>query len=202
MLTFDEPTHTYRYNGVVVPSVTSIIAPLTDYGMIPAGVLESARQQGQHIHSMVEFDCRKVLNVRTLPPWMLPYYAAWNRFKAEVGFELWESEQMVYHPKFGYAGKLDLTGVLTKFKLKGASLLDIKRSFFAGPAIGVQEIAYEKARNAQMPKEYHTFNRFGLQLREDGTYRLEQYEDPDDFNVFLAYLTIKRWRERNGKPAG
>ena len=30
-LTFDEATHTYRFNGNVVPGVTSILSPLTDF---------------------------------------------------------------------------------------------------------------------------------------------------------------------------
>jgi hypothetical protein len=197
VLTFDEPKHEYKYDGRAIPGVTSIISPLTDYGMIKADVLEKARQEGTHIHKMVELDC--LGQTLKLPAWMNPYFAAWKRFIAEVGFELWESEQMVYHPKFRYAGKLDLTGVLTKFKLLGGAMLDIKRSFYAGPAIGVQEAAYEAARNEGVPPERRTRARFGLQLRKDGTYRLQQYEDPDDFSVFLACLTVKRWKEQHGK---
>lgn len=198
MLRRDEANHAYFWDEKPVPGVTSTISPLTDYGMIKKEVLEKARQEGQHIHKMVELDC--LGQQMKLPGWMHPYFAAWQKFKVEVGFELWESEQLLYHKLYRYAGQFDLAGRLLKFpKVTGGALLDVKRSFFAGPAIGVQLAAYEAARNSERPKERQTRARFGLQLRPDGTYRLNEYTDEGDFAVFLACLTLRQWRAQHRK---
>lgn len=202
MLAFDAASHTYTWDGKLVPNVTRIIAPLTDYSRIPEDVLERARQEGKAIHKMVELACRGTLDVASLETdpaqaWLRPYYRAWLRFLDETGFELWESEQQVYHMKFGYAGTFDLVGCMTKTTRFGLSLLDIKRSFYAGLAIGVQLAGYEQARNARVEKDIRTNRRFGLQLRKDGTYRLQPFEDRDDFAVFLSCLTLHQWRTRH-----
>lgn len=198
MLTFISSEHAYFWQGKRVPNVTSIISPLTDYSRIPPDVLEKARQQGQEIHKMVELDCRGALDVDDLMKngdlaWMRPHYLAWRKFLAETGFELWLSEERVYHSRYAYAGTLDLVGIMTKTKLRDPALLDIKRSFFGGRAIGVQTVAYAEARNASSPKDLRTTKRFGLRLGNTGEYRLMPFEDKDDFGVFLACLTLNRY---------
>lgn len=204
MLTFDAATHTYYWKGARVPNVTSIIAPLTDYARIPPEVLEKARIEGTAVHKMVELDCRGQLDADhlmtdPLVEWMRPYYKAWRKFLLETGFELWESEQKLYHAKYGYAGTHDLVGILTKTKLRDISLLDVKRSFYAGRAIGVQTAAYEQARNETVDKGLRSTARFGLKLGKDANYRLQQFQDRDDFGVFLACLTLNRWNAKEPK---
>ena len=197
MLTFDAPAHHYFWNGVRVPNVTSILAPLTDYSKIPRGQLERARQQGIAVHKMVELDCKGDLDTDALPEWMAGHFAAWEKFKAEIDFELWSSEQPVYHKGMSYAGTLDLTGMPCNLKHKDAALIDVKRSFYAGPVIGLQLAAYEKARNDSVEKALRTKHRFALRLDVDGQYRLEAFEDRNDFTVFTACLALHRWKERH-----
>lgn len=206
MLTFDEAAHIYHWKGVRVPNVTSIIAPLTDYSMIPAATLERARQQGIAVHKMVELDCKGELNLAPwneeqqtgLPEWLLPYYAAWCRFKDETGFECWDAERRDYHEGLGYAGTLDLAGSLRKLpKVKGPALVDVKRSFLAGPAIGLQLVAYERMRNERVTKDLRTHYRFALRLDKDCGYRLQEYSDPDDWGAFVACLQQLRWKEKH-----
>lgn len=203
MLTFDPEKHVYFWNGARVPNVTRIIAPLSDYSKVDPEALERARQQGVAVHKMVELDCKGDLD--SLPDWMAGHYRAWEKFKAEVGLELWRSEHKMFHPRHGYAGTPDLTGVLLKAKkpLNGPALIDIKRSFYAGRAIGVQTAAYLDTWNTTEGKDLRIdpSHRFALQLRHNGEYRLEHYGDRDDFAVFLAYLQIHRWKEKesNGR---
>jgi len=203
MLTFVEETHTYYWNGEPVPNVTRIIAPLTDYSRIPPAVLEKARQEGVAVHKMVELDCKGDLDVETLPEWMHPHYTAWLRFKEESGFECWKAEEKMYHPVYGYAGTADLFGPLPKLKgIKGAANIDVKRSFFGGPAIGLQTAGYTRMWNdtdgKARERRVADRNRFALQLRNDGTYRLKRFEDAEDFGAFLACLQQLRWREKHG----
>lgn len=197
-LTFRPEDHTYWRNGVRVPNVTSVLAPLTDYSHIPVDTLDRAREEGVAVHKMVELHCKN--DLETVPEWMHGHHAAWLKFIADTGFECMDTEQRVYHDKFDYAGTLDLACVLPKLpKVKDAALIDIKRSFYAGPVIGVQTAAYEDARNKAVPKDLRTRKRFALRLDGDGTYRLQPYEDPADFSVFLASLTMYRWRQQHGK---
>lgn len=201
MLTFDPAEHVYFWNGTRVPNVTRVIASLSDYSRVEPEALERARQEGVAVHKMVELECKGDLDIDTLPEWMRGHYAAWLKFKDEIGFELWRSEHKAFHPKHYYAGTFDLAGVLIKAKkpLNGPALIDIKRSFYAGPAIGVQTAAYLETWNATEGKDVRIdpSHRFALQLRPNGTYRLEHYGERDDFSIFLAMLTVMRWKERH-----
>ena len=70
-------------------------------------------------------------------------------------------------------------------------------------AAGADEIAFlditasSDARNTMVEKALRTDRRFGLQLRKDGTYRLQPFEDREDFSVFLACLTTHTWKEKH-----
>lgn len=197
MLTFDPERHEYRWQGALVPNVTRILAPLVDLSMIPPDVLENARQEGIAMHKMVELDAAGDLDVDGLPDWLRPRHAAWRKFLADTGFEVIASEQQVYHPVYRYAGTLDLIGRVPSGEVW---LPDLKRSFAAGAVIGLQTSAYEAAWRA-VDKALKKLRRFGLRLLESGDYRLERFEQPDDFQTFLALLTVYRWREANQRKA-
>ena len=194
MLRFESEGHRYYWNGAKVPSVTTILAPLTDYSRMPRSVMDRARQEGEHIHKMVELHIAENLDEAALPGWLRPRLAAFKTFQAQTGFRCEASERSVYHVAHQYAGRLDLVGALGKL-----AVIDIKRSLFAGPAIGLQLAAYQEAENdgrkrAGQPKAKL---RYALQLRADATYRLEPYTEPTDFAVFLAFLTAYKWRQQH-----
>lgn len=199
MLSFDEPSHTYRWNGTVAPGVTTIIKPLETSFFCTPEQLERARQEGKAIHKMVELHCRNKLDIDELPLWLKPHLKAWEKFIAETGFKLWQSEHRLYNEVYGYAGTLDLAGVLTKKKhAPRSAIIDIKRTLTGAPAVGVQLAGYKDGWNrAALGRAEWADLRFGLQLRPSGEYRLEPFESPDDFPAFLACLTIKRWKEKN-----
>lgn len=196
MLTFDEAAHRYFWCGEPVPNVTGILKPLTDYSHIPAEALENARLEGVAVHKMVELDCKGDLDTDTLPGWMEGHWQAWQKFKRESGFECHSSEQRLYHTAVRYAGTCDLVGKTPRMKnVRGLSLIDIKRSFYAGRAIGVQLMAYATAWEAEGRPPIH--NRFALRLDKSGDYRLMPFTDREDWSVFLACLTLHRYKERN-----
>ncbi len=197
-LSFDEAKHEYRWSGAVVPSVTKIIAPLSDFSAIPSGVLEKARQEGKAIHSLVEWFEDGVLDEAGLPEWLQPHLAAWKKFKAESGWETDASEKRLYHKTYGYAGTLDLCGVAPKLKgIKGRGLVDLKRSLYDDPATGVQLAGYAEAENTSMPPAMRIAWRAGLKLNNDGTYRLQVFKSKADWPTFLACLTMWRWMQEH-----
>jgi hypothetical protein len=197
-LAFDSAAHRYFWNGKPVPNVTSILKPLTDYSMIPRATLEKAQQEGQAVHKMIELDCAGTLDREWLPGWMESAYGAWCDFKAASGFTPLLSEHKGYHPGMRYAGTLDLVCELPRLKdWKGVALLDVKRSLFAGPVIGLQLAAYKGIVEADkaMPK---IARRGALRIGNDGKFQLEPFDDATDASTFLALLTLTRWKDTHG----
>lgn len=200
-LTFDVAKHEYRYDGAMVPHVTGILKPLVDYSQIPEEKLERARVLGVRQHKLIELECREgIEDPMSLGEYWRPHLAAFRTMVAETGFKLLHSERQVYHRTFGYAGTLDLEGIL----FDEDAIIDVKRSLYAGPVIGLQLDAYREARNAERKGETRRTaikRRYALQIKP-GTkppYKLTPYDDNEDFGVFLSLLKISRWKDKYGR---
>ncbi|MEW5709794.1 MAG: hypothetical protein AB1830_12965 [Pseudomonadota bacterium] len=191
MLTFDPATHTYCWDGQPVPSVTRILEPVIDYSRVPPEVLERKRQIGEAVHQAIALDLAHDLDEESVvEPWA-PYFLAWRRFLAESGFEPHLFEHRLYHPKYGYAGTLDLWG-----RLKGKYvLIDTKNTSELHPATALQTAAYAEALQAQ--DGLGTDCRYALHLKPDGTYELHPFKERTDFNVFLSLLSLFNWKRRH-----
>ena len=197
MLSFDAETHAYFWDGARVPNVTSLLGFLTDYKWVQPDALERARQEGVAIHRMVELSIKGELDLATLPDWLIPRLAAWHKFIDDTGFEPITSEQKLYHRELRYAGTCDTVGTMPKLRrVKKNAMVDIKRSLYAGRAIGYQTSAYAKAWDFGAPRDMGISNRFALVLKAEGTYQLNEYTDPGDFGVFLSCLTLYRAKEK------
>lgn len=195
MLTFDPGPHVYRWHGKPVPNVTRVLNLVTDYSRIPPGILKHAQDEGIAIHKTVELYAKNDLDEESLPEWLVPRLAAFKKFLAETGFVIEASEQRVYHERYGYAGQLDFVGMMQSPEGRKVrtvpAIVDVKRSFLAGRAIGLQTAAYDSA----LPSTRKRL-RFALQLCADGTYRFEPFTDPSDLPNFLACLSVWRLREQ------
>lgn len=192
MLTFDEPSHTYRWHGVVVPSVTQCLAILHDLSHIPPAILANAQQEGVATHKMVELAVADDLDEDSLPDWLRPKLAGWRRFVDETGFCCIASEHRMYHRDHGYAGTVDLVG---PFREGGLNVVDLKRSFAAGVVIGAQLSAYQMMWEQDGER---IDKRFALILGDE-TYRLEEFRNPMDKSAFLAALTLNKWMANGHK---
>ena len=185
-LAFDEATHTYRWRGVVVPSVTQVLRPLIDLSGIPPAVLEAKRDLGTRVHAACQFDAEGDLDEATVEDDVAPYLEAWRRFLAESDAVVMASERRVFHPLYRYAGTLDLELVIARMPW----IVDIKTSLATPLSTGPQTAAYLAARNGAA-----NMRRAALRLRPDSTYRFDQLQDADDWSVFLACLTLHRYQE-------
>lgn len=199
-LTFNPDRHEYAYKGVPVPHVTGILNGLTSYSMVAPDVLEIARQKGVATHRMVELWAKDDLDVDALPGWLRPVLVQWLKFVEDTGLEVIASEKKVCHPVYKYAGTFDLR--VTMRGKAGHGLIDLKRSFLAGDVIGLQLIAYMEAENQDRTPQVPIRWRGALKLREDEPYRYQPFDDPNDFNVFLAALKhyttgqlLQQWKE-------
>lgn len=182
-LTFDEASHTYHFGGQVVPGVTSILSPLTDFSRVPPAVLEAAANFGKAVHRACELDDLNELDEDALDPALAPYLHAWRKFSAEHDVQWDKIEQPVYHATLRYAGTPDRLGLV-----KGSrAVVDIKSTAQLYPAVGPQLSAYANAE-----KEPYA-ERLAVQLKADGTYVAKAYKDPTDWPVFASLLTLRTW---------
>jgi hypothetical protein len=189
-LTFDEPTHVYRLDGVVVPSVTTIIeaAGLVDlHGN--AEQLDYARALGSASHLATELDDLGALDESSVAEPVWPRLKAWRKFRRETGFEPEHIEERLAHPLLRYAGTIDRIGTMRKHRM----LLDIK-NFAKRRTTGLQLAAYaELAHAAGLVRR--DIKRYACHLYDDGRYELVPYTGTRDFPAFMAALTLFHWKK-------
>jgi hypothetical protein len=183
-------TAQYMVAGQRVPSVTEALdlAGLVDFSDVPPDRLEWARARGQDIHGWTAIIDEGYAGDES-PPWDITGYVdAYLRFKNESGFAPELIEHVVINETYHYAGQLDRTGKLNGKK----ALVDIKAVAKVGPATSLQTKAY-----ALCLDEPH--NRYALQLKPDGTYRLHSYPlkgrtESVDRDDWYAALRMAYWK--------
>lgn len=186
MFSFDAESHTYRWNGTVVPSVTSILAPIKeDFSMVKPEVLEMARDRGKAVHRLIELEEKDDLDYTSIHDDLMPFMQQWLTFKLETGFELVATEEQFYDSKFGYAGTRDLRG-----RINGDEwLIDIKVTSSIPRSVGPQTAGYAKPLGDKV-------RRAVLHMRPDWERaKFSELKDPRDWSTFLSCLNI--WKFNN-----
>jgi hypothetical protein len=182
-LTFDPEAHVYRMNGKRVPNVTTILSDLhlVDHSHVP----ESARERGTAVHAAIHYWLEGDLDESSLTDEIAPYFRAAIAFLEDSKAKIGGSEIRVYHPEARYAGTLDALG-----EFFGDPGIADWKSGALGETIGLQTAAYDLALGGP-PRR-----RFGVQLRDDGTYRLadlsKRPEAARDRARFLAAVDLHR----------
>jgi hypothetical protein len=190
-LHFDPDAHIYRINGQIVPSVTQLLKPIgPDFSMVAFDVLEAKRALGVAVHLACELDDDDDLDDDGLDPVLVPYLSAWRKFKADTRAMIVMNERQLGHPALQYAGTLDR---LAKIR-SDMWLLDIKTSAEPHASYGVQLSGYEELLRADEFTD-QPLTRATVHLRDDGTYRLHEFKNPNDHAAFRACLSIHHWKE-------
>ncbi len=196
IITFDADSHTYHYGDRPVPSVTRIlrIANLRfdesgavqrdGLEFVDPELLQRARLFGQHVHLATDLFDKGELDEEQLDAPLIPYLNAYKSFLSETGFVVTHSEQLVYHTRYRYAGRLDKRGTW-----KGTSwLLDLK-SGLVPRTVGLQTSAYQMACDDK-PRR-----RLCLQLMRN-RYKLHKCDDTTDWHHFLSALNLHYFNDR------
>lgn len=192
---FDEATHTYLVDGVEVPSVTEILAPLhRSYGKINQSVLDYAANRGRATHEaleLIDYGAEPEISpeiigyIRAYEEWSQIYRPNW------VGIE-----QIVYSEDEGYAGTLDRIGTLNGTEF---AVVDIKTSQPTKEAlvsVCCQTFAYAMAYTEQKGKAdkyVANIHRYGLFLKADGSFRFqdcEEYENKYGFSGAVVFCNL------------
>lgn len=184
-----ESTHTYRFHGKQVPSVTQL---LKDYGILTG--IEYAKEEdlwrGQAVHETIRFWHKGTLNLKTLDPILEPYLNDYIKVCDGTGFKPLMWELMRYSGTYNFAGKFDIGGL---FKNDNGleSVVEIKTGAPA-PSHGVQLALYDII----LPVLAEHRNRIGIYLKGDGKPKLILYKDVSDYPAAYSLLNIENWKRQ------
>jgi len=187
-LTFDEHKHIYRLDGVVIPSVTTIMKPLSEayYGGIDEAFLSRAADRGTVVHKAIENYVQ--FGIMDIDHKLSGYTDAFLTWMKDYDVKPFASESRMYHKLLRYAGTADMgceeRGVNT--------LVDFKTTSVIVPMlVGVQLEAYSRAQESHGVKYQKTAS---IQLKNDGTYRRHTDADlppkAECWKVFGSLLNV------------
>ena len=186
-LTFDPVQHIYKLNGIVLPSVTQIMNPLSreEYKTVDDLILERAAARGTKVHEAIEF--YELYGMEDCPSEVRGYFDAYLAWRKDYKPEVLSSEQATWHTGLLYAGTADLI-----VKLNGRTyLIDLKTTSVINDMLTtVQLEAYARSLAC------HGVSLDGkaiLQLKKDGTYQFKEYQNPDieAWDTFTSLIKVR-----------
>lgn len=184
-LTFDGSSHTYRYNGVVVPSVTGI---LKSTGFIPdcQWVEDYHLEKGRYVHLACELYDLGKLDYASVDSAIEPYLQSYIRFRElSTNITIKAVEERVYSASWGFAGTLDREIIING----RPAILDLKSGVFA-KWHQLQLAGYSIAKKWEA-----THQRYCLYLQKDGSpARLSKpFTALSDYQVFKSAVTCYKF---------
>lgn len=193
-LTLDD-NHIYRLDNVIIPSVTQIIqsAGLTDFSQVPASVLEASRLFGKAAHKACELWDNGELDEEALDPALKPYLDGWKLFRQEYGFVLEKIEWQAYSPVYRFAGTIDRIG---KWRIDDTLIIADIKTGVDSPATAIQLAGYELLLRENL-KPKGKIKKLPVLLNGEGTYKIKEYSNKKDKDVFICALSLYNWRKKN-----
>ena len=179
-LEFEDKTHTYRLNGMVIPSVSEIMEPLSNekYKGISESTLNKAAEKGTAVHNSIENYIK--FEIDDVPPEHRGYFDAFLEWWETYHPEVVGSEIKTYHKLLRYGGTVDILvyidGVLTLVDIKTTSAL-------SDMTCGVQLEGYSQALKSH---GIVVERKIILHLKKDGKYAIREYpvSDSNRWRVF------------------
>jgi hypothetical protein len=199
---FDEEPHRYLVNGEHWPSVTEILARvgLVDFSSIPEGIRRAALSRGSRVHKAAHYLLEGTLDWDSVAIEEKGYVEACAAFTKESGFESAGHERRVAHPRLRYAGTADAFGWFQgEFAIPDWCTGNLDDS-----CKHLQTSAYAEAMRLAPPIEWFDFVpsspivRIGVHLKKNGSYSVEVYRDPRDFQLFTAAAAVAHEQIRRG----
>lgn len=191
-LTFDGGKHYYRLNGRYIPSVTTVMRPLSAdiYKDIDQAVLDAAAARGTAVHERIENYIKFGLVEDGAYQGYFDAFMNWTDFYEP---EFVNSEYRAYHPLLRYAGTTDclcyINGRLAIVDFKTTSVM-------YEHLVKVQLEAYSRALiELGIPVELAG----AVQMRPDGTYNFTHIKvgNSEIWGVFTALLTVHQYIQKN-----
>lgn len=191
-LTFDEAGHLYHLNGMEIPSVTTVMKPLSSevYGGVDEWVMERAAGRGTAVHNAIEN--WSLYGIEDIAPEYRGYFDGFLAWVKDMKPKFLGNECRLYHKTLRYAGTADIPSIIGE----KAVMVDVKTTSQLQEMLArVQLEAYVKGLESHGVR---FDSKAILNLRRDGTYKYEPYplRDPDAWRVFGALLTVHGYTQQ------
>lgn len=183
---FDGPSHTYRVDGRVWPSVTQCLDRYAGLEHVDADVLRRAAEFGTHVHSACHLHNEERLDWKALDPELARYVRGWIKFLDESGAVVLSSEQRVVSRRHGFCGTLDARVAWGRT----SRLVDIKSTSTLPRTVGPQTAGYGEAWHEMTGERIR--DRYCVHLKPDD-YVVHKLSDPRDWERFKAALVVHQW---------
>ena len=187
-LTFNEFNHTYWLDELVIPSVTTLMKPLSDdfYRAVDPEMLEKAAKRGTAIHNAVENFAQ--FGIEDIPPVYGGYFQAFRTWWELRKPEVLATECRVYHKILRYAGTADLICVIGG----RVTLVDYKSSAQVNSKLcAVPLEGYDRAFESHGVK---IDDRMILHLSRDGKYSEVPFQrNARCWSVLSALMTVRNY---------
>ena len=186
MIEFIEQEHIYLVEGVIVPSVTSILSNTIFKGMydgIPKYILNNKAQFGTNVHRAIETGDYGDLNQVEMIS-----YQQWLKLKERHVIEPQEQETLVHYEDL-YCGTLDMVAVvngeLVINDIKTTAKLD---KDYLSWQLSFYKYAYEKMGGQELVKGYVTW----LPKKELGQFIEIQFKTKDEVLSLVAHYERRK----------
>lgn len=186
-LTFDGPSHTYRVDGRIWPSVTQCLDRYAGLEAVPADILRRAAEFGTHVHEACHLFNEERLDWEALDPALRGHVEGWRKFLDDTGAVVLSSECRVVSRRHGFCGTLDARVAWGK----STRLIDIKSTASLPITTGPQTAAYAEAWHEMGGDRIR--DRYCVQLTGEGRYKVHPLKDPRDWERFKAALVVHQW---------
>lgn len=190
-LEFEERKHTYLLNGIEIPSVTTLMEPLSSkvYGPVDPVVLANAASKGTAVHNAIENYLEfEVTDISDEHKGYFDAFLAWLDACRPV---IVGTEARVYHKQLRYAGTSDLI-----CEINGQNVLvDYKTSYQVNMMLYMVQL--EGYARAWESHGVRIDDRIILHLKKDGKYAV--YHSPKNaecYSVLSALLTIRNYQTK------
>lgn len=151
MLEFEKETHTYLVDGIILKSVTQILAELfpDKYEEIPDYILDEKAKYGTELHKFIETIEKKkpkrpiayIKKYFNPNIYQIESLKEYQRLKKEYNIEVLESEKRVVYKNY-YAGTLDIKGLVNNEN----AIIDVKTTYELDDVyVSFQDSLYEMA---------------------------------------------------------
>lgn len=207
MLTFDEATHTYRYQGVIVPGVTTILGDFIKVAIndipyhvgrnsgvvIASSVMEHAGAVGTDLHSGCQLIANGGIDWDALDGAYVGPLREFEKWLEDLKPQILFTECPFYSIRYGYAGTIDIIAMING-KL---CFIDIKTG--ASSSVGPQLSAYQHGW-CEQERYTATTQRWVLRIPKDGSpYKFEKLTGFRDWDYFKSCLFIHQYLKTGGK---
>lgn len=185
-LSFEDGTHTYKLNGIEIPSVTTVMGLLSqhEYMNIDEKTLENAANRGTAVHEAIEIFAK--YGVIDLDNEFMGYMNGFREWWQANHPEVIGSELRTYHRLQLYAGTVDMVAVIDG----KVTLIDFKTTArLIEKNCRVQLEAYRQALDSHGIK---IERKMILHLRKDGRWEAPEYpnKDAEAWRVFGSLKCI------------